>query len=329
VIDDIHQQPFYVAASSQDFFQRGKNYAETHIDNVFRKSTRGNLTLVMTDLFEQNLDIEGIEDSLKSAGFPASASVAIWQWHLPFSGQIYDFEIRSSQGQIYTGTRPLYLLALGPEDSLRAMQQAINAGVKIAQAHFLLISAKAVSNPDDWLTVTRTENLGLVRRSPGDANAAYYSVYRPSRGCSAASITGRANLTPVTQDGLLPAFEPHPNSYDAQLFTVSGTNASPVLKPSVEANRQTLKVRLDCGTLESAPDNLLRIRRIGTADDIVLPDWVNNSTASSTEFNAAFQRHQATWGDKTLNLAPLLRVLGDRAIDGTVIATAYFYVVRD
>ena len=330
VIEDLHQQqPFYVVASREDFFQRGKNYAETRIDNVFRKSAPGNLTLVMTDLFEQNLDIEGIEDSLKSASFPNGASLAIWQWHLPFSGPIYDFDIRTSQGQTYTGPRPIYLLALGPEDSLRAMQNSIGAGVKIGQAAFLLISGTLASNPNDWLTVTQTQNLGLVRRSPGDANSAPYSVYRASNGCSTAAISARAHITPTTEDTIAGTFTPRPGGYEAELFSVSGTSVHPTAKPSVETNKQTVTVRLDCVAVGAYPLELLRVRRLGTTGDVALPAWVSNSSASSMEFNAAFQRHQAAWGDKTLNLAPLVRVLANRAVDGTVVATAYFYFVRD
>ena len=119
VIEDISQRPFYVAASQGSFFQGTSKYAATRIDTVFRNSPANGLTIVLSDLFEQDLDIASVQEALKSAGFPAKASLGLWQWEMPFDGQIYDFELKASGGHSYTGPRPLYMLALGPEEFLR------------------------------------------------------------------------------------------------------------------------------------------------------------------------------------------------------------------
>jgi hypothetical protein len=67
---------------------------------------------------------------------------------------------------------------------------------------------------------------------------------------------------------------------------------------------------------------------VGTPEDIVLPKWVQKSSANVIDFNEGFQNHQALWGDKTLNLSPLVRGLANSAVNGTVIAAAYFYFVH-
>ena len=85
---------------------------------------------------------------------------------------------------------------------------------------------------------------------------------------------------------------------------------------------------MPCSTLDSSAINLLRIQRVGTPEDIVLPKWVQNSSANVMDFNEAFQKHQSLWGDKTLNLSPLVRGLANSAVNGTVITAAYFYFVK-
>jgi hypothetical protein len=61
---------------------------------------------------------------------------------------------------------------------------------------------------------------------------------------------------------------------------------------------------------------------------VVLPAWIESSSSTPAEFTTRFEKHQPNWGDKTLNLAPLVRGLANTAVDGTVIATAYFYFVK-
>ncbi|MDQ2839632.1 MAG: hypothetical protein M3Y72_01050 [Acidobacteriota bacterium] len=333
VIEEVRARPFYVSASQDSFFQSTKAYANTRIDNVFRKSDPRNLTIVMTDLFENDLDIGSIQESLRAASFPARSSLAIWQWEMPFSGAIYDFDFRSAQGREYAGSRPLYLLALGPEKSLDTLRHAIDGAVTTGKAQFLMLSSHLAANGQHWLNVTQTQHAGLVRSSPGDGQSAAYAVYRPSNGCSSAGLSFTSQLSPVT-DGVISKFVPHSGSYQADLLSVDDANDKWSTKtagsPQVQvAKGSALNVQVDCATLTASPMHLLRIRRIGTPEDIVLPEWVQSSNANSMEFNAALQRREPAWGDKTLNLAPLVRGLANTAVDGTPMASAYFYFMKN
>ncbi len=333
VIEEIRARPFYVSASQEGFFQSTKAYASTRIDNVFRKSDPKNLTIVMTDLFENDLDIGSIEESLRAAAFPAHSSLAIFQWEMPFSGAIYDFDFRSGQGREYAGPRPIYLLALGPEKSLNTLQRAINGAVTTGKAKFLLLSNNLAANEGQWLRVTQTQHAGLVRSSPGDRQSAAYAVYRPSNGCNSAGLSFASQLSPIN-GGVIPKFLPHSGSYQADLFSVdqasSKWSTKPAGSPQVQLGKgAALNVQVDCATLTSLPVHLLRVRRIGKSEDVDLPEWVQTSNANSMEFNAALQRHEPAWGDKTLNLVPLVRGLANTAVDGTTIASAYFYFVKN
>ncbi len=336
-IEDVPRQPFYVAASAESFYQNTKDYAATRIDTVFRQSQPDNLTLVMTDLFEKDLDIGSIEEALKTAAFPARSSLAIWQWSLPFSGQIYDFDFRTSQGHSYAGSRFLYLMALGSEASIGNLRQAIDRTVTIGKPQFLLLSGKLLTDSQNWLTVAQTSSAALVRRSPGDAQSAPYLVYRTSRNCSVAGFTAVPHLTPTPDGVFAPASPSRSGAYQAELFSVAGKNGSwethslsrPIVNTAVpKAPPNAIKIELDCAAIQSSNLALLRLQRVGTPEDIVLPDWVKNSSANAAQFNAGYQGKLPTWGGKTLNLAPLIQGLANTAADGATAATAYFYFLK-
>jgi hypothetical protein len=208
----------------------------------------------------------------------------------------------------------------------------------VGQPQFLLITGNLALNPQEWLSVTQTQDIGLRQRVPSTGQSLPYAVYRPSNGCSTAGFTANAKLIPVTST-IVPAFKPQDGSFETDLFSVTGTNgkwsgrklnngAVASVKPSQTAGEALLGVHMACTTLATSSINLLRIRRVGTPEDIVLPKWVQKSSANVMDFNEGFQNHQALWGDKTLNLSPLVRGLANSAVNGTVIAAAYFYFVH-
>jgi hypothetical protein len=328
IVEPVSQRPFYVAASNEGFFKSTKEYATTRIDKVFRASDPGRLTVVMTDLFEQDLDISSIQQSLRASQFPGRSSLAIWQWRMPFSGPIFDFDFRVREGRTYTGERYLYLLALGPKESLEKLRGSIDHTVSIGKPNYLLLPNDPAKNSADWLPVAQTANTALKTRHPGDAESAPYSVYRVSRGCSTAELTARPQLSSAAPGG----------NYQAELLALANNNgkwtsrrlADPDISSTLDrSGHDAVKIRVSCQAVTGSGIALLRVRRVGTGDDIVLPPWVAASSASSMQFNNALKQNQPDWGSKTLNLSPLVRGLANTATDQTTMAIAYIYFVAN
>ncbi len=333
IIEPVAQRPFYVAASNENFFKATRNYAATRIDNVFRASKPGRLTLIMTDLFEQDLDIGSIQQALKAASFPNRSSLAIWQWNMPFRGAIFDFDFRVHQGREYSGSRYLYMLALGAKDSIEQLRASIDRNVTAGKPNFLLLSDQPVKAGPDWLKVTQTKNVALKSRSLAAGNAVPYSVYRLSRGCATASLTARPQLTP-SADGS-PSLA-NPGSYSAALYAVAANNGKwssralpdPGIRSTAERSGVGLiTIDLTCADVTASPLTLLRVSRVGTGNDLLLPPWVAASSSSSMDFNNAVKRKEPGWGQKTLNLLPFVRGLASAATEQNPLAIAYIYLV--
>lgn len=334
IVDPIVSRPFYVAASNESFFKGTKEYATTQIEKVFERRMHGRLIIVMTDLFEQDLDIRSIQQSLKTASFPSGASLAIWQWTLPFDGEIYDYDFRLKKGRHYAGNRHLYMLALGPKETVEQLRGSVDRTVAIGKPNYLLLSNELVVRSPDWLRVT-TENAALKSRSPANGAAAPYSVYRVSRGCSTADITASIQLVETPNGATKLSF---PGSYDVSLFGLTNTRGSwsshELTGPAAGAGKDraghdVLRVKVNCAAVMGAGTTLLRIRRMGSQDDVRLPQWVTDSSANFLQFNDPASLAKPTWGEKTLNLSEFVRGVANIAADGASMATAYIYMVAN
>ena len=332
VIEDIPQRPFYVAASQANFFQGTAQYATTRIDTVFRKSPANGLTVVLSDLFEQDLDIASVQEALRSAGFPEKASLGLWQWDMPFDGQIYDFELKAgSGGRSYTGLRPLYMLALGSEDSLRKWQESMGRTLSVGAANFLLLGRNLATNPYSWFTVTQTQRTALLRTSSGNAGIPY-AEYRVPSGCASIEIDGQAHLIPAPNTAV-PDFKPDPSAYHADLFSIAQNGTKPSAHALSQAEvRESSPVKLSvvvpCSKFPNNGLYLLRMQRTGGVDDLSFPPWITSASVNTAQFNNLMKQHAPNWGNKTINLLPLVRELAVAAVNGAAIGTSYFYLSK-
>ena len=332
--ETISTQPFYKAASDPLFFQGSNNYQKTEIENVF-KDSGGRLCLVMTDLFEQDSDFTSIQQALKNASFPERASLAIWQWKMPFNGAIFDFDIRVRAGKAYNGGRYLYMLALGPQESIKSLRTAISqrqtAG--IGDPKFLLLSDQLTERSADWLTVVHSENLARVGHVVGDRGATPYLVYQLSSTCpSTADLALKSSVRPAS-DGLTRLADP--GSYEASLYSLSSNaknewTTRELGNPSVSTTKDKLiRLSVNCAELSKSPLSILRLTRTWAGESIALPDWVENSSATAMEFRDVQKMSRADWGEKTLNLAPFVMDLAAVATRGRTMGSAYIYLVKN
>lgn len=332
IVDPITQRPFYVAAANESFFKSSKEYEKTQIENVFSKSQPGQLNLVMTDLFEQDLDIGAIKRSLDVAKFPSENGFAVWQWKMPFDGAIYDFDFRSNKGRAYQGNRCLYVLALGPKEAINQLNGSIAGRVTVGKANYLYISKELVVQSISWLSVTQTNNIVLLVRGGGGP-----PTYRVLPRCDTAELTMTVQLTPTSNGASFISF---PGNYHASLCKVPNTQgrqgcptelvAPRIWEQTEKTKGKALKVKLSCSAVSGAGKTLLRIERVGADNDVNLPDWVRQSSATNAEFNDPKNlANKSSWGEKTLNLVPFLREVSAKAARGTVMASSDFFVVAN
>ena len=229
----------------------------------------------MSDLFEENLDINSIQQALRAASFPERSSLAIWQWSMPFNGSIFDFDFRVHQGRNYSGSRYLYMLALGSNESIMNLRAAIERSVTVGKPKFLLLSNEPAKASSGWLAITQIKNAALKSRSTNDPASPPYSVYRVSRGCSSAEFTARPQLTPAFEGAPQLAV---PGTYKVSLRALTsdkgGWSARGLPDPEVSSTqdnsgRELLKVEVKCPEVVSSNLTLLTILRVFKSNEYV------------------------------------------------------------
>lgn len=330
-------EPLYVAASRSVFYSGTGSYATTRADIALKKAGNSDLVILITDLFQDQSDVLAIERSVEELGFPGSKSIAIWQWELPFDGTIYDYDVRGSRGARYQGPRPLYFFAVASEPILRELSTTLRQTSILPPTQFLAISSNFLKNRNSWLRVTQLIGLALSERISGPVPV---SVMRIRSGCSSAELSASSMLE---QSGFGLELDPHKaavssENTSANLDEVIRDNKAPKLQAVSSAlveltkiNGETpsvLKVRFDCDAVAAKELYVLTVKRTAAVNDVAIPSWVYTSDATTGSLTQGLSRAEKDWGNKTLDLLPLVRDLTSIAISRGPIATQYFFVLR-
>ena len=344
--DPITQRPVYLEASRLGFYSGSGNYAKTRIDEVLRRGTPSALTVVVTDLYQQDMNIEAIQDAIRRRQFPRQAALGVWRWMVSFDGTIYDYALGKNVGQRYAGLRPLYILAVAPEPILKQWKKSLDQTLSGTKPDFLAISSNLVENPNSWLRIEKTERLAR-KKSDLTANIPY-TILRPSANCSDAILEVSPSLRPSTFSAI--SFTPGINlaNIRVDLFAVVQVKDKTILDPrkGVSATLEgasdrnshksqtspvspNIRIVVDCLAFRNETTFILRVREIASPEAFSLPAWVALTSVTSAQINDLLARRDPLWGQRTLNLFPFVSDMVASAMRDATVASSYFYLVRN
>lgn len=141
-----------VRALDPRFYTDPKINQTTRIDSVIRESPSDHgLTIILTDLFQEDTDVARITGALRDGPFAAHLSLAIIGIRSAFEGVIYDVT-PSGASAPYRGLRPFYLLLLGSErDVLRLLGEFRRAAeLEDETMRILVVSPRPLDRPIAW-----------------------------------------------------------------------------------------------------------------------------------------------------------------------------------
>jgi hypothetical protein len=163
IIEDLPERK-YLEAQRPQFYIDNKVFKETLIQNVIDKASTDDLTIVVTDLFQTDVDVNLITKKIKEKYFANNLAVGVLAVKSEFSGQVFDvgpnnyaFSYKSDNGNPAT-FRPFYVLALGNHaDVSNYLDQALKTSLgSFAETQMVIFSPyvteKVVSFEDSALT---------------------------------------------------------------------------------------------------------------------------------------------------------------------------------
>lgn len=179
-VQPIERNEFLSAGDvSKRFYDDPSLNLRTYLDSVVSRASLSSLSIIITDLFPENRDINSLADKIKEHSIKRGLSIGLLGIKSQFSGMIYDasgpnYYYKSTQGNDDT-YRPFYVLFFGNHNLISAFLERLVKENYVSEKNVLIISRYLVSqfngkisyNSKDLMTL-KSESQSSVFRMSGD-----------------------------------------------------------------------------------------------------------------------------------------------------------------
>jgi len=157
--DDIAPLPGrdYLDAARPTFYSNSKYNKKTFIERVIDRAQLDHLTIIITDLFQDNADVNQLSEKLKQKFIVNNLAVGVMAVRSQYLGVVYDVGAENysfgytSKEKPETG-RPFYLLAFGSHANIAHYFATLgNSGLNaFPEKHVLILSSFLTSEPSPF-----------------------------------------------------------------------------------------------------------------------------------------------------------------------------------
>jgi hypothetical protein len=143
----------HLDAVHPEFYADPEYFRKTLIENVIDKASTDNLTVIVTDLFQDNADVNLLNEKLKGKYLAHNFAIGIVGIKSEFSGSIYDvgtnnysFEYKGTEPERF---RPFYLLVMGKHSDVEHyFDTLLESGLKsFPSKNFVIFSQYLTTSP--------------------------------------------------------------------------------------------------------------------------------------------------------------------------------------
>jgi hypothetical protein len=174
------------AARKRPFYLEKGIFETTDIDLVASRANPKRLTVVVTDLFQGDQDINPIVGSLRDHVFGKGLSAGILAIGSEFDGKVYDARVPPFHYASTRGTpasyRPFYLLMFGDAGAIEQLVAALAEGPLVNRSRFLLIAPNVVRRYQICAVKQRASRDLKTRAITGEADEFAFDLRDGARG---------------------------------------------------------------------------------------------------------------------------------------------------
>jgi hypothetical protein len=161
----------FLDAGRVNFYTDSEVNLKTHIENVIESANTDNLTLIVTDLFQDNVDVNLLTSRIKTKYVTKSLGVGVMSIRSEFDGTVYDvgpnnysFSYKSNDEDPST-FRPFYILALGRHvDIERYFSVLSQSGLeRFSEKHVLIFSRYLTANIPSFNDASEITSIKLAQ----------------------------------------------------------------------------------------------------------------------------------------------------------------------
>jgi hypothetical protein len=355
--DDIAALPGrkYLDAGKKDFFTDSKYNKKTLIERVIDRAVGDHLTVIVTDLFQTNADVNQLSEKLKQKFIANNLAIGVYAIRSQFDGKIYDvgsdayfFAYTTTKPNTY---RPFYLLAFGTHADVEhyfdvLSRSGLNA---FPDKHEVILSRHLTSRPPSFAaaklkTADKISEISKSNLLSRDYKGDRVRAFKISKGKAIAKFSLELSYDAPLENvmeygGDLTAEVTAWRAEDTgakELVPVENVQAQKAfhvvakLTPD-QAPFKKLQFQADLSVKDLPTAGIYSYRILLRPNHHSLPDWITNWNMRDEEIKAWHQKPKDFNGAKTYNLANFLSTLQGAVLSTTPpkVCDIYCYIRVD
>jgi hypothetical protein len=340
----------YLLSQKPSFYADANFNTKTLIENVLENANPQSLTVVVTDLFQNNADVNQLSEKIKSKFITANLAVGVLGIKSQFKGMVYDvgsnnytFPYQSSDEATF---RPFYILAFGSHANIARYFDALEQdGVKSFPAkQRVILSPNLTDKLASYLGADVVDKKNINELSgtivSNDQNLNNFGEFRVRDGAKPAAVEvqlpfrqlpGTVNLSEQLEPEVSSLLCATAQSTDAKY--TSSFAPQPEASQALDINAKIikpggidLKINIAPEKLEKSGVNAFHL--ILRPKQSVLPDWVGEWNMTDSDVSVWHKNPKQFDGSRTYNLQHFLQTLWATTenIHKSKVADLYLYV---
>jgi len=345
----------YLDAAKASFYADTKYNKKTFIERVIDRAQTDHLTVIITDLFQDNADVNQLSEKLKQKFISNDLAVGVLSVRSQYQGTVYDvgadnYSFAYTSNADASSGRPFYLLALGSHADIdhyfaTLQQTGLNA---VPEMHALIFS-RFLTSQSSAFTSTRLKTAEHISEiSASNVLARPYSGEQIKAFKITKSQT-KAKFVTEWQYESLPSILRHSGDLNSQIESWKGEDRGGKELLPIENGEALKALTLTANLSSDAPPN----EKLRMAADInvnafpgggiylyqivlrpsqfSLPTWVAEWNMSDTEIKKWHTHAPDFNGAKTYNLENFLGTLQGAVVSTTrpEVSNIYCYIKVD
>lgn len=340
----------FLQAQKEDFYLDKDFNTKTFIENVIENANPSNLTIVVSDLFQDNADVNQLSEKIKNKFITKGLAVGILAIKSQFNGNIFDVGSNNYSFSFVTTDeatyRPFYIMALGSHSNIVTYFDALEKdGIKnFPLKQRIIFSRFLTEKPSNFNAskIVDTKNINEVSEVlvKNDNNLTDFREFRVKDKSKPASFEAALPFKPLSNDIDLS------NELVPEIEALTCTNSG-AQNPSAFSGNQNLQAALSVDATFTKPEGLsLKVtvapekfdnaevnafRVILRPKTIELPKWIAEWNMSDPEIEVWHKNPPSFDGSRTYNLRYFLQTLWSTTqnVHRPKVADFYCYIKPD
>lgn len=151
----ISRSDYLSARDDVRFYRDALVFEKTLLDSVVNRTDAKKLSVLVTDLFQDQGDVNSMVEKLKQKCFANKVAVGIIGMKSGFDGKVFDVKGYPKGFQLNVPARPFYAILFGNEYNMSLLFDALKTKPFVREDQFLVISSHIISSAGVTLSKTR------------------------------------------------------------------------------------------------------------------------------------------------------------------------------